>query len=320
MPRTIPPSHRRRRIRVAVLGLTLVAVPVLGFSASAATVGAVTPYVDCIVKHPDTGMITVYYGYDNTGDAVSIPFGDSNMVLPGIQFQGQPTVFNSGNYPRVLSVTYSPAVFNSEAWLLGGATAVGTDQSPVCASGVTSPATLIGASAATLTGVVVPEGLDTTYHFEWGATSSLGSTTMPASTGASGAPLLVQASLTGLAPNTKYYYRLDTSNGAISGQGQIQTFTTTRVPPLSLGAITLPAGRVGVAYRATLTATGGLGPHTWSLVKGSLPAGLTLNRATGVISGIPKAKTSRYFTISVSDSSSPKRLTVTGRFAIRIAK
>ena len=46
-------------------------------------------------------------------------------------------------------------------------------------------------------------------------------------------------------------------------------------------------GVIGQAYSTTLQANGGVTPLTWSISSGSLPAGLTLNATTGVISGTP---------------------------------
>ncbi len=48
-----------------------------------------------------------------------------------------------------------------------------------------------------------------------------------------------------------------------------------------------PSGVVGAAYSDTLTAAGGTTPYTWSISAGTLPAGLTLNASTGVVSGTP---------------------------------
>ena len=67
----------------------------------------------------------------------------------------------------------------------------------------------------------------------------------------------------------------------------------------------LPAAPVGVPYAATLQASGGSGTYTWSVVSGALPAGLTLNAATGVISGTPSAVETVAFTIRVADSAAP---------------
>lgn len=47
----------------------------------------------------------------------------------------------------------------------------------------------------------------------------------------------------------------------------------------------LPAAGAGVPFSHTLSASGGDGNYTWSLVSGQLPQGLTLNPATGEIAG-----------------------------------
>jgi len=76
--------------------------------------------------------------------------------------------------------------------------------------------------------------------------------------------------------------------------------------PLTITTVELPAGTVGEAYSATLEATGGTTPYTWSVSDGSLPAGLSLNPATGEISGTPtKADVSADFTVKVTDSATP---------------
>ena len=42
-------------------------------------------------------------------------------------------------------------------------------------------------------------------------------------------------------------------------------------------------------YSQTITAMGGVAPYQWSITGGALPAGLTLNASTGVVSGSPSA-------------------------------
>jgi hypothetical protein len=65
---------------------------------------------------------------------------------------------------------------------------------------------------------------------------------------------------------------------------------------------TLPGGTVGSSYSAALSATGGIGPYSWSVTFGSLPSGLSLNQQTGVISGTPSVAGSSTFTVQVRDS------------------
>ena len=58
-------------------------------------------------------------------------------------------------------------------------------------------------------------------------------------------------------------------------------------------------------YSVKLAADGGLTPYTWSITQGSLPAGLKLHAATGVISGTPTSGSGSTFTAEVSDAQNP---------------
>lgn len=71
---------------------------------------------------------------------------------------------------------------------------------------------------------------------------------------------------------------------------------------LSINAISMPTGTVGVGYSVTFTASGGVPPRTWSVLSGTVPPGLTLNGSTGVLSGTPTAAGTSTFTIQVTDS------------------
>lgn len=65
-----------------------------------------------------------------------------------------------------------------------------------------------------------------------------------------------------------------------------------------------PDGYVGAAYSQTLTASGGVAPYTWSLVQGSLPAGVTLSASAGTLTGTPTAPGTSNFTLQVQDATS----------------
>ena len=74
------------------------------------------------------------------------------------------------------------------------------------------------------------------------------------------------------------------------------------VPDLVITTTSLPNGQIGVAYSQTVQATGGVTPYSWSIVSGSLPAGLSLGSSTGTLSGTPTASGTSNFTVRVTDS------------------
>lgn len=117
---------------------------------------------------------------------------------------------------------------------------------------------------------------------------------------------------------------IDTSTGSISGTPSVTTLgtditvqvmdqtgaTTTRDFTIIIyGAIAitttspLTQGDAGTAYSGvTLGVSGGAAPYSWSVTGGSLPPGLSLNSATGVISGTPSTGGTYDFTVQVADS------------------
>jgi pectate lyase/subtilisin-like proprotein convertase family protein len=62
-------------------------------------------------------------------------------------------------------------------------------------------------------------------------------------------------------------------------------------------------GTVGSAYNFSFTASGGVGPYTWSKTAGVFPGGLTMSSA-GVLSGTPTTVESQTFTVHVVDNTS----------------
>ena len=89
------------------------------------------------------------------------------------------------------------------------------------------------------------------------------------------------------------------------------------------GSITLSCatstGQVGVAYSSSLVAKNGVPPYTFSIIAGSLPAGLTLNTSTGAITGTPTTAGTFNFTAQVVDSTGSQAGTTTANCIITIA-
>jgi hypothetical protein len=92
-----------------------------------------------------------------------------------------------------------------------------------------------------------------------------------------------------------------------AGQSDTQplSITINTVPPPpnppTITTTTLPAGTIGQPYNQPVLATGGSGALTWSIVTGTLPAGLNLNSTNGAISGTPTAAGPSSFIIRVQD-------------------
>jgi hypothetical protein len=96
------------------------------------------------------------------------------------------------------------------------------------------------------------------------------------------------------------------------------SITVTNPPPLQITTTSLPNGNTGAAYSATLSATGGVQPYTWSISTGNLPTGLTLTSGSGQISGTPTATGTFSFTVEVQDSEHPAEQ-ATANLSITIA-
>lgn len=75
--------------------------------------------------------------------------------------------------------------------------------------------------------------------------------------------------------------------------------------PVAITTTSLPGGNYGSPYSATVSASGGAAPFSWSISAGSLTPGLSLGSSTArsvTISGTPTAQTNSNFTIKIADS------------------
>jgi titin len=86
-----------------------------------------------------------------------------------------------------------------------------------------------------------------------------------------------------------------------SGSTVSNTVSVINAPAPAITTTALPGGQVAVAYSQTLAVTDGVAPFTWTVSAGALPTSLTLNAATGVISGTPSVAGTFNFTVTVTD-------------------
>lgn len=117
--------------------------------------------------------------------------------------------------------------------------------------------------------------------------------------------------------NTVYYFRAPVMSAKsnygnadnivrttfnLSIDGQILELPAEPVVAFSPAAGALTGGTEGIAYTASVTASGGVGTVAYSVTSGTLPAGLLLNSATGAITGTPSADGTSNFTITATYS------------------
>jgi hypothetical protein len=143
-----------------------------------------------------------------------------------------------------------------------GGTSFGSDRTftPLTATGspvvATSPATLIGSFSATLNGTVDPHGLATNVYFQYGTTTSYGSTTsMQSHTG--NTYLNISASISGLSASTVYHFRIVATNSAGTTFGGDRTFPT--LSPTGPPVVTTNPATFIASFSVTLNAL--LDPH-----------------------------------------------------------
>ncbi len=120
----------------------------------------------------------------------------------------------------------------------------------------TNAATNVASFSATLNGSVNPNGLTTTIHFQYGTTTSYGSTTAN-QTFTGNTTRNVAANISGSSASTTYHFRIEATNSAGTRFGSDRTFTAlsaTGAPVVT----TNPATNVAIS---SATPNGSLDPH-----------------------------------------------------------
>jgi hypothetical protein len=96
------------------------------------------------------------------------------------------------------------------------------------------------------------------------------------------------------------------------------TIIVTTPAALAITTTTVPDGAVGGGYATPVAATGGTGADTFTVSSGTLPAGLILDPASGVIYGVPTTAGAATFAVTVTDSATPTADTATQTLSLTI--
>lgn len=114
-------------------------------------------------------------------------------------------------------------------------------------------------TSVTLAGGVYPNGLQTTYHWEYGTTTAYSNTTTATTTGAGSSLVSISTPITGLTPGVTYHFRLVASNSDATVYGYDETFHSYEAPQVTAKpSISSSSGKFEDG--ATLTVSGG----TWN--------------------------------------------------------
>ncbi len=137
-----------------------------------------------------------------------------------------------------------------------------------------------------------------TWTFSWSLTTVPG-LTGPTISGAKNAQVTYSGTPTAAGSWSLIATVVDSGKNRCS-LGSATVVVTVNPPPAGLVIDTnsIPSGQVGVAYNATVAASGGTTPYTWSQT--GLPAGLSINASTGVITGTPAAGTAGTHTANIT--------------------
>ena len=176
-----------------------------------------------------TGNVSAGSGTGNTAASASV-----SGLTPGATYHYRLVATNSAGTAR-------------------GADGIFTTPAPPVA--VTSPATSVAPTSATLNGSVDPNGRATTWYFEYGTSTSYGSKTAERSAGADSSTANVSGSVTALARGRLYHYRLVATSDAGTSRGADRTFTTLSVPSVATGSAS-SIGLTSARLSGTVTPNG----------------------------------------------------------------
>jgi hypothetical protein len=200
--------------------------------------------------------------------------------------------------------------FHSDGRIDGTPTAAGSFQFTVAATDASGASankqfslSVAGSLTITTAPTLTPAVLGASYSASLAANGGTPPYTWSITTGAVPPGITFAAgTLTGT-PSTAGTFTFTAAVKESAGVTADKAFSLTVAPGVTMTTpATLPDAMAGTPYSFTLAAAGGQGPYSWQVSAGSLPDGLSLNGASGTISGTPGTPGTFNFTVVVTDA------------------
>jgi hypothetical protein len=259
------------------------------FSSSAQITGALT--LDAALGNPNALFLFKIGSTLTTasGSSVTVINGGGSCNRVFWQVGSSATIGTgssfAGDILALTSITLTTGANTAgRALARNGAVTLDTNNVNSCGGAVVCP-------IITVNPLTLPNGTDGTAYNQ--TVSASGGTTFSVSSGALPGGLMLNGTtgaITGT-PNTAGTFTFSiTATDATPCSGSRQytiTIASAGCPAITLSPSTLPPGTTQTPYSQSVTASGGTTPYTYTVASGALPNGLSLNPATGLISGVP---------------------------------
>ena len=203
------------------------------------------------VINPNNATVTTGFDY-----GLTVSYGTSVAGVPAT-VSGSTAVAISANVSGL-----TPNVVNHfrAKGTSGGVTVYGTDMTvtPPCPPiVVTTAASLITTTGATLNGTVNANNLSSTVSFDYGLTTAYGTSIAGVpSPVAGGTATPVASAITGLLPGTTYHFRVDGTNTVGISNGNDMTFTTLAAAPTVVTTAATAITNTTATLNGTIVANG----------------------------------------------------------------